>query len=82
MEPCGNYQAGIYTFVVRLPTGGQQYTPYGTSGLAVASSLCQLTQAQLALLQPDAQEQQQNRKSALRRLIPFMRSRAGLGPGS
>jgi hypothetical protein len=22
VEPCANYQAGIYTVIVRLPTGG------------------------------------------------------------
>uniref|UniRef100_A0A915E013 Laminin EGF-like domain-containing protein n=1 Tax=Ditylenchus dipsaci TaxID=166011 RepID=A0A915E013_9BILA len=71
IEPCGNYQSGIYTLVVRLPTGGRPYTPYGASGLAVASSLCELTHSQLALLQPeaDASEQQRNRKSALRRFL-------------
>ena len=44
VEPCNNYQAGIYTLIVRLPTGGQSHTPTGSSGLAMASSLCQLTQ--------------------------------------
>ncbi|KAI1731926.1 kelch motif domain-containing protein [Ditylenchus destructor] len=76
IEPCGNYQCGIYTLIVRLPTGGRPFTPEGTSGLAVASSLCQLTHSQLALLQPPepTEQQQQNRKSAFRRFIPFIRS--------
>uniref|UniRef100_A0AC34RET9 Laminin EGF-like domain-containing protein n=1 Tax=Panagrolaimus sp. JU765 TaxID=591449 RepID=A0AC34RET9_9BILA len=72
IEPCSNYQAGIYTLIVRLPTGGKEFTPHGTSGLAVASSLCTLTQSQLALLQPpEADGQQANQKSSLRRFISF-----------
>uniref|UniRef100_A0AC35GR58 Attractin n=1 Tax=Panagrolaimus sp. PS1159 TaxID=55785 RepID=A0AC35GR58_9BILA len=72
IEPCSNYQSGIYTLIVRLPTGGQNYTPHGTSGLAVASSLCSLTQSQLALLQPpDSDNQQAGQKSSLRRFISF-----------
>lgn len=78
IEPCDNYQAGVYTIIIRLPTGGQPYTPFGTTGLAVGSSLCLLTHAQLALLQPpdSATEQlrQNGRKSAFRRFIPFMRT--------
>ena len=74
IEPCANYQAGVYTVIVRLPTGGQPYTPYGTSGLAVASALCQLTPAQLALLHPLDMEKQRNRKSTLKRFMPFIRS--------
>jgi len=72
IEPCSNYQAGIYTLIVRLPTGGKNCTPHGTSGLAVASALCNLTQSQLALLQPpDADTQQTSQKSSLRRFIQF-----------
>uniref|UniRef100_A0A914Z1N9 Laminin EGF-like domain-containing protein n=1 Tax=Panagrolaimus superbus TaxID=310955 RepID=A0A914Z1N9_9BILA len=72
IEPCSNYQSGIYTLIVRLPTGGQNYTPHSTSGLAVASSLCSLTQSQLALLQPpDSDNQQAGQKSSLRRFISF-----------
>lgn len=75
VEPCANYQAGMYTVIVRLPTGGLPYTPYGTSGLAVASALCYLTPAQLALLQPpDILGKQRNRKSAFKRFMPFIRS--------
>ena len=39
----------MYTLAVRLPTGGRASTPSGTSGLAVASSLCLLTPAQLGV---------------------------------
>uniref|UniRef100_A0A915MSC9 Uncharacterized protein n=1 Tax=Meloidogyne javanica TaxID=6303 RepID=A0A915MSC9_MELJA len=66
VEPCSNYQAGVYTVIVKLPTGGQTYTPFGTSGLAVASALCQLTSAQLALLQPPNTEKRPKRKSNLK----------------
>nr|CAD2183168.1 unnamed protein product [Meloidogyne enterolobii] len=72
VEPCSNYQAGVYTVIVKLPTGGQTYTPFGTSGLAVASALCQLTSAQLALLQPPNTEKRPKRKSNLKRFMPFM----------
>uniref|UniRef100_A0A8R1DM70 Uncharacterized protein n=1 Tax=Caenorhabditis japonica TaxID=281687 RepID=A0A8R1DM70_CAEJA len=51
IEPCSNYRAGIFTLAVRLPTGGQTVTPNGTSGLAVASSLCLLTPQQVGVLQ-------------------------------
>ena len=51
---------------------GQTYTPFGTSGLAVASALCQLTSAQLALLQPPNTEKRPKRKSNLKRFMPFM----------
>ncbi|KAL3095437.1 hypothetical protein niasHS_007536 [Heterodera schachtii] len=74
VEPCANYQAGVYTVIVRLPTGGQPFTPYGTSGIALASSLCQLTPAQLALLQPPDLAKQRNRKSNFKKFMPFIRS--------
>uniref|UniRef100_A0AAF5DMY6 CUB domain-containing protein n=1 Tax=Strongyloides stercoralis TaxID=6248 RepID=A0AAF5DMY6_STRER len=51
IEPSANYKTGIFSCVVRLPTGSTNYTPHGTSGIAVASSVCFLTPAQLALLQ-------------------------------
>lgn len=74
VEPCSNYRAGVFTLAVRLPTGGRQFTPHGTSGLAVASALCLLTQAQLGVLQaPESSDQQQNRKTTLMRYIPFIR---------
>lgn len=73
VEPCSNLQTGIYTLIVRLPTGGKNFTPHGTSGLAVASSLCNLTQSQLAILSPDddSKDQDTNQKSHLRRFINF-----------
>ncbi|KAK0396587.1 hypothetical protein QR680_001776 [Steinernema hermaphroditum] len=75
VEPLSNYRYGIYTLAVRLPTGGKQFTPHGTSGLAVASALCLLNQSQLAVLQaPDSSESGRNRKHNFRRFIPFMRS--------
>ena len=55
-EPCSNYKAGVYTLAVRLPTGGRASTPSGTSGLAVASSLCLLTPAQLGVSIVDRRE--------------------------
>jgi hypothetical protein len=75
VEPCRNYTSAIYSVIVRLPTGGKRYTPYGTSGLAVASSLCHLAHAQIALLEepPNANEKVPNPKSNLRRFIPFIR---------
>ncbi|EPB68536.1 plexin repeat-containing domain protein [Ancylostoma ceylanicum] len=76
VEPCSNYKSGIFTLAVRLPTGGRATTPNGTSGLAVASALCQLTPAQLGVLQaPDNSENRNNRKTTLRRYIPFLRAR-------
>lgn len=75
VEPCSNYRAGVFTLAVRLPTGGRQFTPHGTSGLAVASALCLLTPAQLGVLQaPESSDAQQNRKTTLMRYIPFIRS--------
>lgn len=75
IEPCSNYRVGVFTLAVRLPTGGRQFTPYGTSGLALASTFCYLTQAQLGVLQaPETSDRQQNRKATLKRYIPFIRS--------
>ncbi|CAI4220636.1 unnamed protein product [Auanema sp. JU1783] len=73
IEPCSNYKAGIFTLAVRLPTGGRSSTPCGTSGLAVASALCQLTTSQLSLLQkPGNCDHSENRKTTLGRLLPFL----------
>ncbi|VDN08344.1 unnamed protein product [Thelazia callipaeda] len=75
VEPCSNYRSGIFTLAVRLPTGGRQFTPHGTSGLAVASALCLLTQAQLGVLQAtETSDGNHNRKTTLMRYIPFIRS--------
>lgn len=75
VEPCSNYRSGVFTLAVRLPTGGRQFTPHGTSGLAVASALCLLTQAQLGVLQAaEASDANHNRKTTLMRYIPFIRS--------
>ncbi|CAD5216228.1 unnamed protein product [Bursaphelenchus okinawaensis] len=57
IEPCKNLSTAIYTVVVRLPTGGQPHTPYGVSGLAVASALCHLPQSQLAVLEPPNEDE-------------------------
>ncbi|KAI6188845.1 hypothetical protein M3Y98_00398300 [Aphelenchoides besseyi] len=74
VEPCRNYTTAIYTVVVRMPTGGRRYTPFGTSGLAVASSLCHLAHTHIALLEPpNANEKTTPHKSTLRRFIPFIR---------
>lgn len=70
IEPCSNYRAGVFTLAVRLPTGGRAVTPSGTSGLAVASSLCLLTPQQVGVLQ--AQENGENisgRKRNFRSLL-------------
>ncbi|EFO22877.1 kelch domain-containing protein family protein [Loa loa] len=75
VEPCSNYRSGVFTLAVRLPTGGRQFTPHGTSGLAVASALCLLTQAQLGILQAaETSDANHNRKTTLMRYIPFIRS--------
>uniref|UniRef100_A0A7E4VRK2 Attractin n=1 Tax=Panagrellus redivivus TaxID=6233 RepID=A0A7E4VRK2_PANRE len=73
IEPCSNYQSAIYTLIVRLPTGSRNYTPHGTSGLAVASSLCTVTASQLALLRPENEndDQQSQRKNSLRKFLRF-----------
>uniref|UniRef100_A0AC35U8Y0 CUB domain-containing protein n=1 Tax=Rhabditophanes sp. KR3021 TaxID=114890 RepID=A0AC35U8Y0_9BILA len=73
VEPSANYRTGIFSCVVRLPTGSGEYTPFGTSGIAVASSVCFLTPSQLALLQtPDASESKVNCKVSIKRFLPFM----------
>ncbi|CAI5455845.1 unnamed protein product [Caenorhabditis angaria] len=70
IEPCANYRAGVFTLAVRLPTGGLATTPCGTSGLAVASSLCLLTPQQLGVLQaPTESEQNNGRKRNLRSFL-------------
>uniref|UniRef100_A0A0N4ZAS5 Attractin n=1 Tax=Parastrongyloides trichosuri TaxID=131310 RepID=A0A0N4ZAS5_PARTI len=73
IEPSANYKTGIFSCVVRLPTGSTEYTPHGTSGIAVASSICFLTPAQLALLQtPESGESKNNCKVSIKRFLPFM----------
>ncbi|XP_012222964.1 attractin-like protein 1 isoform X2 [Linepithema humile] len=43
LEPCCGNRAAVLTLLVRLPTGGEPYTPAGQSaGLAVASALVTL----------------------------------------
>ncbi|CAJ0564969.1 unnamed protein product, partial [Mesorhabditis spiculigera] len=75
IEPCAGYKAGVYTLAVRLPTGGRQTTPNGTSGLAVASALCMLTPSQLGVLTaPDNSDNRNNRKRHFRSFIPFLRN--------
>ena len=69
VEPCSNYRAGVFTLAVRLPTGGKAVTPSGTSGLAVASSLCLLTPQQVGVLQAQENgESNSGRKSNFRNL--------------
>ncbi|CAD5222100.1 unnamed protein product [Bursaphelenchus xylophilus] len=78
IEPCKNLNTAIYTVVVRLPTGGKLHTPYGTSGLAVASALCHLSQSQLAVLEPpnEGEKAESPNKTDFRRFLPtFMRRR-------
>ncbi|CAO4387133.1 unnamed protein product [Caenorhabditis nigoni] len=70
IEPCHNYRAGVFTLAVRLPTGGKAVTPSGTSGLAVASSLCLLTPQQVGVLQAQENgESNSGRKSNFRNLL-------------
>ncbi|KAI6177440.1 hypothetical protein M3Y97_00907400 [Aphelenchoides bicaudatus] len=74
VEPCRNFNTAIYTVIVRLPTGNKRYTPFGASGLAFASTLCHLSQAQVALLEPpNANEKETNQKRNFKRFIPFIR---------
>lgn len=43
LEPCAGNRAAVLSLLVRLPTGGELYTPIGQSaGLAVASALVTL----------------------------------------
>lgn len=43
LEPCCGNQAAVLSLLVRLPTGGECYTPVGQSaGLAIASALVTL----------------------------------------
>lgn len=43
LEPCSGNRAAVLSLLVRLPTGGEMYTPSGQSaGLAVASALVTL----------------------------------------
>ncbi|KAF1749186.1 hypothetical protein GCK72_025653 [Caenorhabditis remanei] len=76
IEPCHNYRAGVFTLAVRLPTGGKGVTPSGTSGLAVASSLCLLTPQQVGVLQAQENgESSGGRKSNFRNFLATMRQR-------
>ncbi|EGT40649.1 hypothetical protein CAEBREN_16305 [Caenorhabditis brenneri] len=60
IEPCQDYRTGVFTLAVRLPTGGKAVTPSGTSGLAVASSLCFLSLEQFGEFQVTETGEQKN----------------------
>ncbi|XP_069690268.1 attractin-like protein 1 isoform X2 [Periplaneta americana] len=42
LEPCCGNRAAVLSLLVRLPTGGEVFTPSGQSGLAIASALVTL----------------------------------------
>uniref|UniRef100_V5HAB2 Putative attractin n=2 Tax=Ixodes ricinus TaxID=34613 RepID=V5HAB2_IXORI len=42
LEPCASGKAAVLSLIVRLPTGGQEHTATGQSGLAIASALVSL----------------------------------------
>ncbi|XP_065349257.1 attractin-like protein 1 isoform X2 [Cloeon dipterum] len=42
LEPCCGNRAAVLSLLVRLPSGSQQYTPPGQTGLAIASALVTL----------------------------------------
>lgn len=42
LEPCASGKAAVLTLIVRMPTGGQEHTATGQSGLAIASALVSL----------------------------------------
>lgn len=42
LEPCYGNKAAVLSLIVRLPTGDEDYTPPGQSGIAIASTLVTL----------------------------------------
>ncbi|XP_020278926.1 attractin-like protein 1 isoform X2 [Pseudomyrmex gracilis] len=64
LEPCSGNRAAVISLLVRLPTGGEPYTPAGQSaGLAVASALVTLGSQRKPSLELATKEPKKSRKS-------------------
>ncbi|XP_012260217.2 attractin-like protein 1 isoform X2 [Athalia rosae] len=64
LEPCCGNRAAVLSLLVRLPTGGEAYTPAGQSaGLAVASALVTLGSPRRPSQELTAKEPKKSRKS-------------------
>ncbi|XP_063985474.1 attractin-like protein 1 isoform X1 [Diachasmimorpha longicaudata] len=65
LEPCSGNRAAVLSLLVRLPTGGEPYTPAGQSaGLAVASALVTLGSPRRPSQELTTKEPKKSRKSA------------------
>ena len=65
LEPCYGNRAAVLSLLVRLPTGGEPYTPEGQSaGLAVASALVTLGSPRRPSQELTTKEPKKSRKSA------------------
>lgn len=65
LEPCCGNRAAVLSLLVRLPTGGESYTPAGQSaGLAVASALVTLGSPRRPSQELTTKEPKKTRKSA------------------
>ncbi|XP_044593678.1 attractin-like protein 1 isoform X2 [Cotesia glomerata] len=65
LEPCNGNRAAVLSLLVRLPTGGEAYTPSGQSaGLAVASALVTLGSPRRPSQELTTKEPKKTRKSA------------------
>ncbi|XP_046435096.1 attractin-like protein 1 isoform X1 [Neodiprion pinetum] len=65
LEPCCGNRAAVLSLLVRLPTGGEAYTPAGQSaGLAVASALVTLGSPRRPSQEVTTKEPKKSRKSA------------------
>ncbi|KAG7200810.1 hypothetical protein KM043_003181 [Ampulex compressa] len=65
LEPCCGNRAAVLSLLVRLPTGGEVYTPLGQSaGLAVASALVTLGSPRRPSQELTTKEPKKTRKSA------------------
>ncbi|XP_054290142.1 attractin-like protein 1 [Macrosteles quadrilineatus] len=65
LEPCCGNRAAVLSLLVRLPTGGERYTPPGQSaGLAIASALVTLGNPRKVSLDPTTKtDKSKSRKS-------------------
>ncbi|XP_046382799.1 attractin-like protein 1 isoform X2 [Ischnura elegans] len=52
LEPCSGNRAAVLSLLIRLPTGGETYTPPGQSGLAIASALVTLGNPRKSSIDP------------------------------
>ncbi|KAG8231674.1 hypothetical protein J437_LFUL007448 [Ladona fulva] len=66
LEPCSGNRAAVLSLLIRLPTGGETYTPPGQSGLAIASALVTLGNPRKASIDPTGKSDSKTktRKSA------------------